>query len=488
MATPVGSGPDEVAHLVKAAAVARREWTGLPHQRLSQAKTLVRVPQVYLDVENELCFKHQPDLPAGCATTRASGRRIVKAITYVGRYPPLYYAAVGLPTFLATRNSIYLMRLLGALMNAAMLGLAFAAAYRWSRSPLLLAGLAVAVTPMAIFLSSVINPSGLEITAAIAMWTTATVLVVDHPKRPPTLLLAAIAVPVAVMVSTRPSALLWPLLCAVVLLPIAWKRLDLRALVRRHDVWLCGGLALAAALATIVWVLRMHGIGVMPQGVPSAGTAPVTIARAVVGQDRSLLLQYIGVFGWVDTPVPLFTEVVWLGLVGALVLIAVALAASRRMLASVVLALAVAVAVPSIASYLGAHHVGLIAQGRYYLPLVAGLPIVAAAASTTVGSTALHERRVLVTIIVAAATAQAVAAIWTLRRYAVGIDGPLWPATRVANGWQPPIPAPVLDVLFILGWVALAAVLLYLSRRTPLDDDVHGALAADSPELVTAPR
>jgi hypothetical protein len=49
--------------------------------------------------------------------------------TYVGRYPPLYYAIVGLPSLVwHTNTAVYMMRLLSGLLCALLLGLAIALA------------------------------------------------------------------------------------------------------------------------------------------------------------------------------------------------------------------------------------------------------------------------------------------------------------------------------------------------------------------------
>ena len=89
------------------------------------------------------------------------------ASSYQARYPPLYFAVVGLPSyFRGSSVDIYLMRLVSALLSAIFLALALTAAVVYSTNRAMVVGLVVAATPMVFFLAGVVNPSGLEISSA----------------------------------------------------------------------------------------------------------------------------------------------------------------------------------------------------------------------------------------------------------------------------------------------------------------------------------
>jgi hypothetical protein len=166
-ATPLGAASDEPTHIIKAAAVARGEFLGSPTDGQGKAQVghegravmTVRVPASYSeDPILASCYRHRPKTTAKCAPSPTTSDRLVVTTTYVGRYPPLYYVIVGLPTrYLHSGGGIYFMRVLSSLASALLLGLALAVSATWSRSRFVTAGIALAATPMVVFLGGVIK-------------------------------------------------------------------------------------------------------------------------------------------------------------------------------------------------------------------------------------------------------------------------------------------------------------------------------------------
>ena len=265
LATPIGASNDEPAQLVKAASVVRGEILGqtvskkllaqvpasnradfkgclffatLP--RCRAAVTVVTVPSSIADFSRPGCFTLLQQIPAGCGSGLQGSGREVKAITYVGRYPPLYYAIVGLPSLVShTDTAVYLMRLMSGLASALFLGLALALAALWSRSRLLLSAVAVAASAMVLIFSSVVNPSGLECATAICVWTGGLVLILDQPDRPRTSVVVATAVAASVMVSMRGLSPVWLAIIALSLRAVTTFGHDIAALPHRPG---CDGL------------------------------------------------------------------------------------------------------------------------------------------------------------------------------------------------------------------------------------------------------
>ena len=108
--------------------------------------------------------------PASCQEPAPATHAKVRVVSWVGRYNPLYYLAVGGPLrFWPDLTGIVLSRILAALLSSAFAAAAAMVAIR-TRRPLLLAALLTVLTPTAIALNSTVNPNGIEISAALLLW------------------------------------------------------------------------------------------------------------------------------------------------------------------------------------------------------------------------------------------------------------------------------------------------------------------------------
>ena len=473
LATPIGAAPDEPVQVIRAASVARGEIVG--HQAAGQppAVTTVTVPSSFAQLIGiPACFAFRPTVPAGCAPGLSGSSRPTAASTYVGRYPPLYYMLVGAPSLLwSSGAAVYAMRILGALWCALLVGLAFAVAATWSRSRLLVASLAVAVTPQVVFLSSVVNPSGLEIAAAIATWTCGLVLVVDHRRAPPAGLVAATACSASVLALCRDLSLLWLAGIAAVLLAVAPGA---TALLRSRAIRRGALVVLAVGAGAGAYVLAAQALSVLPVGQPVAAHASVlAVVAEVLGRTGQYLRESVGVFGWLDTPSPLAVLVGWWTATGMVVAMAT-VSANRRAVGTLAGVLAAAVAVPTAMIAAHAHADGLVWQGRDGLPLYVGVPLVAGAIAgrssadpdvARVGGLAGRlALRLGTLVVVGVAAAQLVDFVWALRRYTVGLGATLDPFAHVAGGWRPPLTAPGLVALAVVAAVAYGRWVLGLQR------------------------
>lgn len=455
LATPIGASPDAPSQVARAASVVRGQWVGpaVPGPG-SAVTTYVWVPETYLG-PGATCYMFKEDVNAACAPAVIESARVVRTTSHVGRYLPAYYLAVGWPSLLTSSVAgIYLMQMASVVLGSAFLALAVATARKWSNSPLLVPAIAVAATPMTLFLTSSVNPNGLEIDAAIAVWAAAVVLV--GLRSPPKGLLAVLAISTAAMVWMRPSALVWPFIVAAVLAPQAWGRLGTSLLARR-DVRAWCGIVTVAGLGALAWTVLAGAASVLKSKVTYPRSASLLHLVAVMtGYIPSLLHQAVGDFGWLDTPVPLFTLVIWAVLVTAMLAAGLLFARGkqgRRLAMSVVLALLASFVVPVATLVAAAPTYGYIGQGRYFLALWVGLPIVAAgfvrpARSLERARRAAHRFAGTVAILVA--SAQFLAFYWALRRYIVGIPGPLTWHAGARSQWQPPLPGWWLIGLFLI--------------------------------------
>jgi Predicted membrane protein (DUF2142) len=469
-ASPLGSGPDEPAHLVRAASLVRGQLVGqdLPHPTSAQKSTVVvKVPEVFASLETDIsCFQFRPTAPAGCQRPLNGSTHTVSVETYVGRYPPLYYALVGLPTLvLVSVKGIYAARLVSGALSAAMLALAITSLRRCRGAPLLAAGLALAVTPMALYLAAIISPSGLEIASAISAWTAAMALASQRPGEVSASAVGALGVSISVLLLTRALAPLWVVFILAAFIGVG-AATPLRDFLRRRSVQAWSAVCVLAGVFSLVWDLLANPFltepgSPLPARVTEGGIFELALARLDL-----LVTSSIGQFGWLDAPSPYLVIVLWLGALGAVVLIGACLA-RRRALAVVVGTVVAWVVVPTVMIMSTAHQEGILGQGRDFMGLAVGIPIVAAVVA---GERFLDRRttlRLAGVVVALVAVCQAVDFYAALRRFTVGTNGPLDAFSAVARGWHAPIPGVALVIVFTIAMVALALLLRRVAEAQP---------------------
>jgi hypothetical protein len=464
LASPLGSGPDEPAHLDRAVSLVRGQLLGrpLPHPtNFDRGTVVVRVPEVFASLANDLrCYQFKPRVPAGCQEPLIASKKDVATETYVGRYPPLYYALVGLPTLLlVSAKGIYAARVVSSALSAAMLALAVVSLARCRGTPLLAAGLGLAATPMVLYLGAVLNPNGLEISSAISAWVAAMALATAPASEAAVPTVGTLGFSLVVLILTRPLSPLWAaaVVAGLALVGTAapWRQL-LR--LRATKAWLCAcALACAAAGA---WDLYANPFLTEPGSPIPPHTSETGVVVLAVERLDLLVSSSIGFFGWLDTPSPEAVTVAWLAVLGLLVLTGAALGRPRGVVSLVGL-LATWVVLPVAVAVVEARSEGIVGQGRDYLALGVGVPLVAgvlAGERFANGAGALR----LVSIVVGLLAAGQLADFYgALRRFSVGLGGPPDAFSEVAGGWQPPVPGIALVVVF---GVAMAAFALLLRK------------------------
>jgi hypothetical protein len=455
IATPLGASPDAPEHIARAVSVDRGEWLGtsVPGKG-NGAYTRITVPRTYAEIAiTPNCYELKPTVSAACIPKINESSATVSVTDYVGRYPPLYYLIVGIPSLLTDRVvGVQLMGIVSAWLCAAFIALAIATARRWSRSPLLSAAIVVAATPMCLFLAGTVNPSGLEICSAIAVWTAAAVAVSGDLGTMPPALRRVLYGSAAVFVLSRSDSLFWLPVIAGILAPLWFGKLRSKHYRRfaMPRVSVSMGLFIAAVACAIAWIIWAHGLRVVPDTVP----ANHTLLRGIsdrVGEFPRLIAEEIGIFGWLDTPAPWLTMMLWYCF-GAVVICAGMVTGQRRGLISIGLAVSAAFLAPIATTAVSYNSVGLVGQGRYFLPGVVGVPIVALSCWKSTTGVLVPTRRLKLGLGVLVAFAQFVAYYFTLRRYRVGTNGPIFgngtlPASRV---WSPPLGTLTVDIAFLV--------------------------------------
>jgi hypothetical protein len=471
LATPLGGAPDEPAQIVKAAATAHGELFGQSTPNQVVAYRSFEVPFVFQSIYSlPTCYQFKPSVPAGCAPTLKSGARLVSVVTYVGRYPPLYYAAVGLPSLvLHSEDVIYLMRMVSDLLDALLLGLALAVARTWCRRSMMLECLGLALTPLVFFYCSVVNPSGFEMAAAICVWTSGLALLQQRGKHPPSLLVVIVSASSCRLVLTRGLSVLWMalvLLTLFILDPPTSRRLMANRMPQRGLAILGGVAAIAAG-----FVLWNRTLEVVPSTVElPLHSSLVHTSEVILGNLGVYLQQLIGVFGWLDTPSPLLAVILWSSAMGFVILLA--LLASRSRQSKVLLGLIVGSVIVTVGILvLRAGSDNITWQARDGFPLYVGIPLVAGAIlprTSLLALGSLTARRVAVLFALVVGLSQLTDFLWALRRNTVGLESTLDLFRAVPNGWSPPLGS---VTIVLVGTIAVSSYACYfyraISRNNP---------------------
>ncbi|MGH9084690.1 MAG: DUF2142 domain-containing protein [Acidimicrobiales bacterium] len=420
VATPDFSAPDEPAHVIRAAAVADGQIGARSSDELGPGLALVDDIPRSLDAGWGIaaCFVHDPTATP-CGPPFVEDDVQVEAITTAGSAPPLFYGLVGLPLrVMPDSGGLLLARLAHAAACAALIASAAILAARSRHRGFLLVGLAVAVTPMAVYLGAVVNPSGLEIAAGIATWVTVLVIAGDagRPSRWPLALLATAG---SILVLSRAlSAVYFVIVVGIVVLAAGWRAFDPRDR-RIQVVGAALGLAFAGAAG---WVLTHDPTDLVPALIIREADWFEKLSMSV-GKTPRNIEQMVAAFGWLDSRSPQGVLFIWLFTAAALVLLALHLNRSSRGRWALLLLLVGSFLLPLAIELPGYDEYGLIFQGRYALPVVVGIPLLAGWLLDRAPAT---SRDVLdgarTTLVAGLWVAHCVAFWFHLRRYAMGAD------------------------------------------------------------------
>ncbi len=467
IATPLFASPDEPAQIARAVALVHGDLIGTTVKNAGNAITDITIPAVYsyrTGAAYGSCFVFQPNVPASCAAPITRSTAEVATTTYAGRYPPLYYAIVGLPSlFTSSPTGIYLIRLVSALLNAVFLALAALSVVAWSRSRMLLIGLLVATTPMTFFLGGVVNASGFEITSATCLWCSGVVLALERADKAPRGLVVVVTASAAALLLSRALSPIWVVLIAALLALLAGWR-GVQSLARTRPVQVSLVVLVPCAIFAVGWIRVAHALDLVAAGVKvGAHDTGWHLAAGIFGYTGTWLKEMVGFFGWLDTPSPLLTYLVWYAVVGLLVLITFSCTAPR-FVAAFLLLVAIVLTAPVVISYDEAHRLGIIWQARYIMPMAVGVPVMAVALIERSGALQSVRRRLPTVLCVALGIAEFSAFAEALRRYTVGASGPL---DYLQGAWQPPLGATAVTVGGFLLIGLMMAFTAYLVTTDP---------------------
>jgi hypothetical protein len=396
------------------------------------------------------CYVHDANKSAQCITGFRAPNVPTRLSTYVGNYQPLPYLLSGA---LARRAStpdaaVRLGRLAMALATLLLLAGAVFAVWDPDVGLLSLAGVLVAVTPMVLFVGASLNSSALEISGAIAFCA----CLIRLARDPGRVWWVVLAISGATLALARTSGPIWLVLLAALALVLRPRRtrIALPAI----------SVVVAAVVLNRIWEARHGGgIGLYFKSVPATiGHAPHEWWRASS--------ELIGKFGYLEYQLPLL-YVLWFAL--GFGLIGLALYVSDRRGRLIVGGLtAFALVFPMAVWLFVVRQSGYGMQGRYVLPVLVAVPLVAGEMLRR------HGGRVpawaIVPLPLAVGVLQLMAWYLAARRSAVGVSGPLdflgqaeW---SPPGGWGPWLACAIAGALLIAASATSPRVPSYSRRRS----------------------
>ena len=457
IASPPSSVPDEPAHVVKAASIWQGQLRGptepLDPENIDPSITAerLRTPASYAAVQSMTCFAFRSDVTASCMPDITDSQRIVTSLSAAGPYPPLFYALVGWPSRLMPADvGVYAMRLVSATLCLGLAALALLTLRPRVGDALAFVAVTVALTPEVGYLAGSVNPNGLEILGGLALWAGLATAIghrLDDEPVPGVVTAAALAGAAGLAITRSLGPMFTVAVVAAVV--VAAGRPVLRLRRDRSTLRLLGGVGGLTALGA-AWVVRSGHLSSVPGGTPETGKP---IIEQLVERIDDWTQQMVAVFGWLDTG-PVLTSVwAWLAIITALMTVVWIGGRSWLRTCTVLLVPIVALS-PVVLQYPGADDQGIAWQGRYGLALAMGIPVLAVLALAGRRFEASQAARLATLVATLAAIAHIASFATAMRRYSVGLQGPLrfW---RAPGAWAPPFGNLALLVLFTLAATAL---------------------------------
>ncbi|MFF2052772.1 DUF2142 domain-containing protein [Leifsonia sp. NPDC058194] len=428
--TPLAASPDEPAHFIRAASVARGDIlaTGPAGQ-----PGRVEVPGVVANTHALTCTAFDDNKPASCQTSAPRPPHgLVAADTSANRYDPLYYALVGWPSLLLDGPAaLYAMRIVSGILVSVFVAASVMLIAGWRRRLVPMLGLLVASTPTLLFLSGMVNPNALEVTTMLAAFVAALTLVLHPDRAHPGTAATVLAVSGFVAANARGLSPLWLAVVLISCLFVA-RPVRIRQVLRTRSVLVAIGVVVAGAVLAVGWTLYSGSLP-SPDGTatyPGVGTSPLAGFLVTVGNTFDYGREMVALFGWLDTPAPFIVFFLWSAFIGAGAAASlIALRRRRRVLA--IVGMCVFVALPAVVAGLYVTKGGYIWQGRYALPLFVCLVMLVSAMLPPPRS---RGRVLVATVATGWWVGQVASFAVALKRYGAGYDAswvqffrhPLW--------------------------------------------------------------
>lgn len=485
IAQPPYSGSDEPAHFAEAQALYSGQF--LPKLIPYYAEFESGVATVRLPSNGSSCFITNPVVSAGCDQQSFKGNpTLKKAYIYVSREPFLVPLLTGLPAYLSPhRTGLYLARFLNALIGAALFATSVAMALS-RRRPFLLLGIVLAATPSVIAGFGVLGTSTLEIGSAALVWVSVALLMDGETMTRG--LRWAFTVGSVLLLLSRPISFVY-LALALLALAIASRRRNWLPVIRGRDGAITVVVVGVVGVFALAWYLVVTA-PYNPNYFAVQHLAPITTwherISLPIGASANYWSQAIGAVGYNEYNGPWWMTLIWTLVCGAAAGLGILLGRWRRAVA-VAMLFVVLLGLQVVVQAVTVSKIDLFWQGRYDLPVLAGILILSIATLDHHRRRLPELRRLAPVGIAFAGLGQLMLFLGAERRYIVGVKGTFDPLTW-SSGWRPPIPVVLLVAAGIIAIASLYTLLvLHLRRIEPPSAVADPDQPAHSSEASLAP-
>lgn len=456
ISNPIMASVDEPSHMVKAAATVLGAQD-ISAEGASTGTGVVELPSLYAQLARyEECIMFQSSASASCQPSLEGDLTAPEEIDSSAiNYNPVYYAVVGLPALLpgGGEHTLYLMRLVNALVCAAVMGLAARTVAELPRRRWLGLALLLPLTPTFVNLTGAVNPQSFEVTGAVLLWLACLAVVRDPSHELLNRRIFRIVLATALVALPRSLGPLWvALIVLLVVMSTGWRPV-VDAVRNRTALWGLGA-CVAICAAVSFWILNANAV---PQGPGGPGITQREAILHTLGDTSTYLHQMLAALGWLDVPIPGWLHMTLGGAILATVILAWSVGRTRDRL-TIVVTTALVVLVPVAAQVPLVEDVGYYWQGRYMFPVAFGVIILSAfaLAARSDDLPAWFVRRTTWTIGLLFAVANVAVFVVNMHRYVNGAWGG-WFKIDSAS-WSPPLPVLVAVVAYALAWLVLLTV------------------------------
>jgi hypothetical protein len=374
---PPGAAPDEPTSYLKAMGTALGQWvpqhvTVVVHSKRDRFNAAnfgaFEIPARFVPDPHWACNRVSPNsahcLLAQFSEPDSSGSANEKLVSYVAWYPPLVPFVLGSVGRLGDSSdaALYLGRVASVIICMLLLSTALilvSADAGWA-----LLGLLAAVSPMVIFLSTSMSADGIEAAAAVSHAVVITRVIAGDRRKIIWPAYFITGLPLAVSRQLGPIWIGLGIALMVGMLGIRGTRVAVQRQ-RRGDRFAML-VVFAAAASTAVWDIAVER--------PASAPLSRVLGNLLTGltNTQSFPNQFVGVFGWLDTPLPHFAygvaEVIY-----AIIIVSALILGSNRERICIAATAAAALLIPAIvdATSLLPFRIGI--EERQFIPVTAML-------------------------------------------------------------------------------------------------------------------